>query len=151
MSLIDETLAVLADQALDDTTVDLILAALSGDDALAAALGGEVVERPGSVETLDGGRGARGAYLASIEVAGFRGIGPLSKLELEPGPGLTVVVGRNGPGKPSFAEALGVLLTGDSYRWKNKPAKWKSGWRNLHTSGEVSVVARFAEIGRAHV
>jgi len=113
MSLIDETLAVQADQVLDDATVDLILAALSGEDALAAALGGGVVERPGSVETLDGGRGAHGAYLASIEVAGFRGIGPLSKLELEPGPGLTVVVGRNGSGKSSFAEALEVLLTGD--------------------------------------
>src|SRR5690606_7594716 len=113
-------------------------------------LGGGVVERPGSVETLDGGRGAHGAYLASIEVAGFRGIGPLSKLELEPGPGLTVVVGRNGSGKSSFAEALEVLLTGDSYRWKNKPAEWKSGWRNLHTSGEVSVVARFAVEGDTH-
>ena len=53
-------------------------------------------------------------------------------LELRPGPGLTLVVGRNGSGKSSFAEALEVLLTGDSLRWKERAAVWREGWRNLH-------------------
>jgi DNA repair exonuclease SbcCD ATPase subunit len=39
---------------------------------------------------------------------------PATTLEVERGPGLTLVVGRNGSGKSSFAEALELLLTGDS-------------------------------------
>ena len=41
---------------------------------------------------------------------GFRGIVLRAELELTPGPGLTLVIGRNGSGKSSFAEALEVLL-----------------------------------------
>ena len=114
MSLIDETLAALAERSLDEQIVDLVLAALGGEDSLAAALEGREVARPVHTETASETVEAPGAYLSSIEVEGFRGIGPASKLELEPGPGLTVVVGRNGSGKSSFAEALEVLLTGDS-------------------------------------
>ena len=51
-------------------------------------------------------------------------------LEVAPGPGLTLVVGRNGSGKSSFAEGLEVLLTGDSLRWKERAAVWRDGWRN---------------------
>src|SRR5438046_2184555 len=58
-----------------------------------------------------------GAYLTSLTVEGFRGIGPKQTLTVSPGPGLTIVVGRNGSGKSSFAEALEVALTGDSKRW----------------------------------
>jgi hypothetical protein len=49
-----------------------------------------------------------------------RGVGPATTLEVEPGPGLTLVVGRNGSGKSSFAEALELLLTGDSWRWRGR-------------------------------
>jgi len=150
MSLIDETLAALAERSLDEQTVDLVLAALGGEDSLAAALEGRKVARPVHTETASETVEAPGAYLSSIEVEGFRGIGPASKLELEPGPGLTVVVGRNGSGKSSFAEALEVLLTGDSYRWKGKPVEWKQGWRNLHSSEGPSVTARFSVEGEAH-
>src|SRR5262249_35090034 len=61
---------------------------------------------------------------------------------LRPGPGLTLIVGRNGSGKSSFAEALEVLLTGDSVRWKERAAVWREGWRNLHHPA-VSLTATF--------
>ena len=53
----------------------------------------------------DGGRRSRrsGAappvWLSSVTVEGFRGIGARATLPLEPSPGLTVVVGRNGSGQ----------------------------------------------------
>lgn len=80
------------------------------------------------------------AYLRSISVQGFRGVGPEASLHLPPGPGLTLVVGRNGSGKSSFAEAVEVALTGDSYRWQGRSKAWREGWRNLHT-GAASRVA----------
>ena len=70
-----------------------------------------------------------GAYLKALTVQGFRGIGPEQTLPLEPGPGLTVVVGRNGSGKSSFAEALEVLFTGNSLRWAGRSKIWQEGWR----------------------
>src|SRR4051812_38797763 len=73
-----------------------------------------------------------GAYVSSITVEGFRGIGSAAALTLRPGPGLTLVVGRNGSGKSSFAEGLEYLLTGRNYRWEKRPKVWLEGWRNLH-------------------
>lgn len=73
-----------------------------------------------------------GAYLGALKVAGFRGIGPESILSLTPGPGLTLVLGRNGSGKSSFAEALEFALTGDNYRWAERTQVWRDGWCNLH-------------------
>ena len=75
---------------------------------------------------------AVGAYITSLTVEGFRGIGSAATLELTPGPGLTLVIGRNGSGKSSFAEALEVLFTGDKQRWLGRSVVWKEGWRNLH-------------------
>jgi hypothetical protein len=72
------------------------------------------------------------AYLGPVTVEGFRGIGLRAVLPLTPGPGLTLVVGRNGSGKSSFAEAVEILLTGDNRRWKDRSAIWREGWRNLH-------------------
>ena len=83
------------------------------------------------------------AYLRSVTVRGFRGIGTPSTLTVEPGPGLTVIVGRNGSGKSSFAEALEVLLTGDLKRWEDLSAVWKEGWRNLHTPDPAEISAEF--------
>ena len=45
-------------------------------------------------------------FLQEVRVRGFRGIGPEATLSINPGPGLTLVVGRNGCGKSSFAEVL---------------------------------------------
>src|SRR5919198_2056034 len=109
----------------------MITAACRGDEALAEALGGEAI--PGETrirpETVDG---RYPAFVQSIRVEGFRGVGPAATLEISPGPGLTLVVGRNGSGKSSFAEALELLLTGNNSRWSTRSAIWKEGWRNLH-------------------
>jgi energy-coupling factor transporter ATP-binding protein EcfA2 len=109
----------------------IVLAALSGRDVLEAGLAGGAVA---SLATV--GEAARasaaGAFLGSVTVEGFRGIGPAQTLEFRPGPGLTLVVGRNGSGKSSFAEAVETLLTGDSLRWRERAAVWRDGWRNLH-------------------
>jgi recombinational DNA repair ATPase RecF len=108
----------------------LVLAALEGQDSLEAELsGGAASPRAAAARTSPN---LVGAFLQSIAVEGFRGIGPAQALELRPGPGLTLVVGRNGSGKSSFAEGLEVLLTGDSLRWKERAAVWREGWRNLH-------------------
>ncbi len=63
------------------------------------------------------------------------------------GPGLTLVVGRNGTGKSSFAEGLELALTGQNSRWQDRSTVWKDGWRNLHHEGPASVTARFSVDG----
>lgn len=73
------------------------------------------------------------AYLKSITVTGFRGIGPTARIDFKPGPGLTVICGRNGSGKSSFAEALEVLITGQVRRLKGRTGVWRAGWRSLHS------------------
>lgn len=86
-------------------------------------------------------------YLRSITAAGWRGVGPETTLDLPPGPGLTVVAGRNGTGKSSFAEAAEMALTGLNARWDGSNGKartvvWKEGWRNLHDSTVPAVSVR---------
>ena len=110
--------AVLAGEARADTTI--------WDAALA-----EPAERPG-------------AYITSIVVEGFRGVGPRRTLEINPGPGLTLVIGRNGSGKSSFAEAVEILLTGTNSRWAHRSKIWQEGWRNLHHPERTTVAAAFA-------
>ena len=78
-------------------------------------------------------------YLETVAVEGFRGIGPRTELRLAPGPGLTLVVGRNGSGKSSFAEAAEFALTGDSVRWSGKSLDWRKGWLNLHADGTPAI------------
>ncbi|HUC57154.1 MAG TPA: AAA family ATPase [Streptosporangiaceae bacterium] len=139
-NLLDVVMARLYDKPLDARATDYLLAACEGGESLAARLrdqGGPVTETaPGRAEprpTI--------AYLRSITVAGFRGIGPEKKLELEPGPGLTLIVGRNGSGKSSFAEGLEILLTGTVRRWNGRPVAWHEGWRNLHDPVKAKVAA----------
>ncbi|HET7726542.1 MAG TPA: AAA family ATPase [Candidatus Limnocylindrales bacterium] len=85
---------------------------------------------------------AVGATLTAIIVEGFRGIGPQRTLELKPGPGLTLIVGRNGSGKSSFAEGLEILLTGSNWRWAKRSKVWRDGWRNLHQPTGTCVQAQ---------
>jgi energy-coupling factor transporter ATP-binding protein EcfA2 len=108
-----------------------LLAALGGRDDLEAHLEGRQAARREAAAAAPV-QPIGGAFLRSIAVEGFRGVGRAQTLELSPGPGLTLVVGRNGSGKSSFAEAVETLLTGDSLRWKDRAAVWRDGWRNLH-------------------
>jgi ABC-type lipoprotein export system ATPase subunit len=83
-----------------------------------------------------------GVYVSSITVEGFRGVGKAVTLSIPPGPGLVLIVGRNGSGKSSFAEGLELLLTGRNFRWEKPRAKvWQEGWRNLHHHDRVSLKA----------
>ena len=105
----------------------LILAALESPESLDGCLAGTQSPTPPkrarkSSQAADAKPTIEppGVYLGAITVAGFRGIGPSTTLPLQPGPGLTLVVGRNGSGKSSFAEGAEVLLTGTSLRWEGR-------------------------------
>jgi predicted ATPase len=126
-----------------------VLAACEGDATLDDLLGGGTAaarQRAAFAEPT-AAQEPVGAFLKSIEVEGFRGVGPARRLELAPGPGLTLVVGRNGSGKSSFAEALEILLTGANWRWKDRSAVWREGWRNLHHPSPTRVGAEIAVEG----
>src|SRR5258708_31906894 len=110
-ALLDVVLARLDRVPLAEKEGALLLAACEGDASLAAQLSGEVREgAERDAERADAE--PAGAYLRSVTVSGFRGVAPASTLELEPGPGLTLVVGRNGSGKSSFADGLGRASPG---------------------------------------
>jgi energy-coupling factor transporter ATP-binding protein EcfA2 len=139
-----------ADQSLDDEVGLLVLAALEGDDQLDDYLQSGTTSRHSDEpsESDEPPDPASGAFLRSLQVTGFRGIGRTVTLPLEPVPGLTVVAGRNGSGKSSLAEGLEVLLTGGTYRWKNKKStQWSEQWRNLHHDGATEIVAEIVEQG----
>lgn len=126
------------DANLDTEAGLLVLAALEDDVALATELGGggkaqEPLPPPGGAPTT------AASYLASITVEGFRGIGEQAVLDVHPGPGLTVVAGRNGSGKSSFAEAAELAVTGGNRRWDDKASAWREGWRNLHRPDPVCI------------
>lgn len=140
--LLDERLQA---ERVEPMTRELVLAAVAGPARLQQVLVGTgdhstVVPEAAPEASVH-------AYLQSITVEGFRGIGPRASLSLEPGPGLTLVVGRNGSGKSSFAEALEVLLTGDSQRWVERSVAWREGWRNLHHGSVVEIQAQLAAEG----
>jgi recombinational DNA repair ATPase RecF len=133
-----------ADPILGDEAGLLVMAAADGPDALQDALEGQTADQrmplPIDAQPVE----PVGAYLGPITVEGFRGIGPTAVLPLQLGPGVTLVVGRNGSGKSSFAEALETLLTGDNRRWSDRSVIWREGWRNLHQPLPTQVSAELA-------
>src|SRR5690348_16043194 len=99
---------LLADESADDEVSGLVLAAWAGDDDLAEAL----ADRPSTAPDPSGSASRPphpDVFLAAVHVEGFRGIGDPATLPLRPGPGLTLVTGRNGSGKSSFAEAAELV------------------------------------------
>ncbi|MEU8001141.1 AAA family ATPase [Catellatospora sp. NPDC049111] len=115
----------------------LIIGAYAGDDQLTAAMAGAEADLPMPAGT----RAPRPSslYLESVTVAGFRGVGPSASVRLQPHAGLTLIVGRNGSGKSSFAEAAELALTGDSARWAERNSVFRDGWRNLHHADPCSI------------
>ncbi len=134
-----------ADDKLGERTRALVIGACHGVEALDATLEGKA-PKPSKKAGTKALSARNPAYLQSIEVQGFRGVGPPASLPITTGPGLTLVVGRNGSGKSSFAEALELLLTGDNSRWSTRSAIWKEGWRNLHQS-DARIDAEFVVEG----
>lgn len=133
-----------ADDAVTDDVAFLVAAALKGAEELAEQLGADApfAQRP-TTKTADCPPPLR-AFLRSITVSGFRGIGRRATLALNPYPGLTVLSGRNGSGKSSFAEALEYALTGESYRFVKKARHWRDSWRNLHAGQPAAIEIDFA-------
>lgn len=136
-----------ADDKLSEQARLVVLAALEGASGLAEVLGdddtsAQLVEALNTAET---DAKPIGAYLRSITVQGFRGIGPEVTLPFRPGPGLTVVAGRNGSGKSTLAEGLELALTGTNSRWSDKAAVWSQNWRNLHAGEPAKIRVNIAE------
>lgn len=127
----------LAAEEVPSGTADLVLAAMSSSEDLADVLAGKAVSLAGVQSTTEDAR--EHIYLSSVKVAGFRGIGPERTLKLAPRPGLTIVVGRNGSGKSSFAESAELSLTGNSVRWADRNSVWRTGWRNLHVNEPCAI------------
>ena len=100
--LLGVVLQRLKELPLEEQATNLLLAALEGEESLSAQLGGQAAERPSGDRAVAALPEPAGAYLPSLTVGGFRGIGKPATLSLQPGPGLTVIVGRNGSGKSSF-------------------------------------------------
>ncbi|MTD15419.1 AAA family ATPase [Nakamurella sp. YIM 132087] len=152
----DQLKNLVLDRAFDDKSLSedarlVVLAALESDEDLAEVLA-EGATRQATVQSLTAHAGEDaepvGAYLRSITVQGFRGIGREVKVPLEPGPGLTVIAGRNGSGKSTLAEALELALTGRNLRWKDKAQVWSQHWRNLHHPDVATVRVGITEQGQ---
>ncbi|MEU6411706.1 AAA family ATPase [Microbispora sp. NPDC046933] len=88
-----------------------------------------------------------GIYLGAVSVRGFRGIGRAARLPLTPGNGLTLVTGRNGSGKSSFAEAVEMALTGENSRWRDRSQIWTGGFANLHAGVSPEIEVELAIAG----
>ena len=124
---------------MDPVLRTLLLERLSGAELDAEAK--RVIEVACDAGEAPSDRSAPPVWLRSVTVEGFRGIGAPATLTLEPAPGLTVVVGRNGSGKSSFAEGLELLMTGALKRWEKRPKAWTETWQCLHFEGPTRISA----------
>ncbi|MFC9893989.1 AAA family ATPase [Nocardia sp. NPDC127579] len=128
---------------------EVVARRLAEDPTVTPDVAHAVLRALGNAETEDRTTGFAdtGIFLKAIRVRGFRGIGPETSLELPPGPGLTLVVGRNGSGKSSFAEAAELALTGGNRRWDGRSAAWREGWRNLHADDTTRIEVELLTAG----
>lgn len=133
----------------EESVQDVILQLLDDDAALHSDIKNAVLNALAEVADEDTAADTQPSptFLTSISVVGFRGIGGQAQLDLYPAPGLTVVSGRNGSGKSSFAEALELALTGTSYRWLRKETLWAESWRNLHRPHPCAIRVGFTAEG----
>lgn len=139
-----------ADEELSEAARLVVLAALGTPEDLAEVLGERAAspDLVASLTAVDGDEGVPvGAFLRSITVQGFRGVGPAVTLPFDPAPGLTVVAGRNGSGKSTLAEGLELALTGRNSRWSDRAAVWSQSWRNLHAGAPAQIRVDLAEQG----
>ncbi|HEY1698810.1 MAG TPA: AAA family ATPase [Trebonia sp.] len=147
----DEVTSRLAAENVPDAQAALIRAALVSDGAVARVLADGTGPAAAGTKVPDalGEKGKstkpKRAYLGAVTVSGFRGIGPQAELPLTPGPGLTLVVGRNGSGKSSFAEGAELALTGNNRRWSGTGhSVERDGWRNLHQKEHAQIDVELA-------
>jgi DNA repair exonuclease SbcCD ATPase subunit len=138
------------DKELSEAAELLVLAAFDSDDVLQGMLDDTASTlAPTTAEKATATHGhPAAAFLESITVQGFRGIGEEARIGLRPAPGLTVIAGRNGSGKSSIAEALELALTGETHRWKNSNAARRKNWRNIHHGEPCEIRIRFAVEGQ---
>ena len=146
-NVIDAVAGRIQTSTLSARAASMIRAALLGEVELRAVLAGEKPPEPAASGTDPDRPTPHGVYLTGITVAGFRGIGPETTLTLAPGPGLTVVCGRNGTGKSSFAEAAELVLTGENKRWSLRSKDWQDGWHNLHVDAPRRISVSFVAAG----
>ena len=131
-------------------TSDLVLAAYQSDHDLEAVLAGGELPQP-EADRSEVPTAKADVWLDRVRAEGFRGIGPQATLILQPQAGLTLVIGRNGSGKSSFAEAAELALTGDSMRWSQRPVVFREGWRNLHHDGDSEIALQLRVDGQPNV
>ena len=152
-SFLDQNTQDLVNQALASTTpLEHLREMILGDDrlsdwerellqaALARALDWLDWSAPRDGDVPDHGHNVP-AYIASIAVQGFRGVGDEAQISFTRGPSLTVVYGANGSGKSTFVDALEVLLSGTAGRFDDAGEEWMAAWSNIHrpTGGQVEV------------
>ena len=113
-------------------------AAFVSSDQLKAVLAGEAEDSEAAGGGQDGEPAERAeVWLTGVRVEGFRGIAGEVSLVLPPRPGLVLVVGRNGSGKSSIAEAAELAMSGKSDR--SSTHLWADGLRNLHHDGPTRI------------
>ncbi|MFF9777029.1 AAA family ATPase [Streptomyces sp. NPDC013978] len=144
------------DEAMDQTEPDnarplpeLVEARLAADRKLTDPVKALIRQALGdSGNADDGARTPAGPlYLGKVTVTGFRGVGSQARLNLRPKPGVTLVVGRNGSGKSSIAEAIETLFTGTNAHWAGQHPNRAVRWRNLHQGEQTAVEAKLTVEG----
>ncbi|MFC9258668.1 AAA family ATPase [Streptomyces hydrogenans] len=131
LSLAETVAARLAESALPEPVKALLHDALGSDTADA-----------GTATTSPAASGR--VYFDSLAVNGFRGIGPRARLSLSPRPGVNLVVGRNGSGKSSLADAIEVGFTGTRAHRPGQDATRGGHWYNLHNADSPKIELKLA-------